>query len=404
MAAGVLLCGLVGLLIVSGVLELAVHRRRLARVPLRIHVNGTRGKSSVTRLIAAALREGGIVACCKTTGTLPRMILPDGTEYPVFRPSRANVIEQLRIVEVAVEFEAQALVVECMALAPPLQWLSQSKLVRATHTVITNARDDHLEVMGPTRRDVARALAATIPPGGKLFTSERENVDVFEAACRDRGSRLIAVTSHDVARVAADELARFRYIEHAENVALALALCADLGIDRATALRGMTAANPDPGAMTTHEVEFFGRQIKFVNGFAANDPQSTERVWRLALDRYPNVEKRIALVNCRADRPERSRQLGAAMLDWPLADHYILIGSGSAVLARSAVAAGLAATKLVYAEAQQVAGIFETVVELAGRSAVVVGMANIGGAGLEIVRYFSNRGRLEPLTAAQAHP
>ena len=30
------------------------HRRALAQIPLRIHVNGTRGKSSVTRLIAAA--------------------------------------------------------------------------------------------------------------------------------------------------------------------------------------------------------------------------------------------------------------------------------------------------------------------------------------------------------------
>ncbi len=64
------------------------HRRRLAQIATRIHVNGTRGKSSVARLIAAGMRAGNIRTCCKTTGTLPRMILPDGTEYPVFRPSR----------------------------------------------------------------------------------------------------------------------------------------------------------------------------------------------------------------------------------------------------------------------------------------------------------------------------
>ncbi len=70
-----------------GYLESWAHRRALNRIPIRIHVNGTRGKSSVTRLIAAGLRAGGIRTCAKTTGTLPRMIMPDGTEYPVFRPA-----------------------------------------------------------------------------------------------------------------------------------------------------------------------------------------------------------------------------------------------------------------------------------------------------------------------------
>lgn len=43
------------------------------------------------------------------------MILPDGTEYPIYRPSTPNVLEQLRIVDTAAAYGAQALVVECMA-------------------------------------------------------------------------------------------------------------------------------------------------------------------------------------------------------------------------------------------------------------------------------------------------
>ena len=96
-----ILATLVGGFVLLGALEYARHVRRLRSIPLRIHVNGTRGKSAVTRLIAAGLREGGIRTCAKTTGTLPRMIFPDGSEYPVFRPSRPNVIEQLRIVKAA---------------------------------------------------------------------------------------------------------------------------------------------------------------------------------------------------------------------------------------------------------------------------------------------------------------
>jgi poly-gamma-glutamate synthase PgsB/CapB len=109
MGAATVLLATAALLLGGALWEDFTHRRRLRKIPIRVHVNGTRGKSSVARLIAAGLRAGGRRTCCKTTGTLPRMILPDGTEYPVFRPARANVIEQIRIVEAAVELEAEAI-------------------------------------------------------------------------------------------------------------------------------------------------------------------------------------------------------------------------------------------------------------------------------------------------------
>lgn len=394
MSSAALLLGTVALLTAGGLVESLAHRRRLRRIPTRIHVNGTRGKSSVTRLIAAGLRASGIRVCAKTTGTLPRMILPDGTEYPVFRPSRANVIEQLRIVDTAADFDTQAMVIECMALIPYLQWLSESRFVGATHGVITNAREDHLDVMGPSERDVAMALAGTTPVKGKLYTAERDHLDVFARAAAERKSELIAVTEEEVARITPLDLAGFTYLEHAENVALALRVCEDLGVSRATALQGMWAARPDPGAMTAHEMEFFGRTINFVNGFAANDPESTLRIWNMALERYPEVEKRVAIFNCRADRPERSQQLGRAVVGWPPADHYVLIGSGTYIFARAATSAGIDPFRLFFAEDRRVEEIFEAVVELSGKSSLAMGMANIGGVGLDVVRYFANRSKL----------
>ena len=391
MSAFAALAATTGLLIGGGVAELAAHRRRLFQIPVRIHVNGTRGKSSVARLIAAGLRHAGRRTCCKTTGTLPRMIMPDGSEYPVFRPSRANVIEQVRIVAAALEIESEVLVLECMALVPYLQWLCEDKLVRATHAVITNAREDHLDVMGPGGRDVAKALAGMVPVGGKLYTAEQVYLDVFDQVCRDRNCELIAVGDNDVAAIAPLDLAGFRYVEHAENVALALKVCQAVGVERNVALQGMWGAQPDPGAMTAHEMNFFGREINFVNGFAANDPQSTERIWRLALERYADVEKRIAVFNCRADRPDRSRQLGSVVPAWPAADHYLLIGSGTFIFAKYAVKAGLDSRKLVFAEDHPAEDIFESIVELTGRRSLAMGMANIGGIGLDVVRYFANR-------------
>lgn len=395
-----LLVGVTAFVVIVGIVEAWSHRRTLLRIPIRIHINGTRGKSSVTRLIAAGLREGGLVTCAKTTGTLPRMILPNASEYPIFRPAKANVIEQLRILRSAADLKAQVMVIECMALIPHLQWLSEAMLVKATHGVITNARADHLDVMGPGETDVAKALCGMVPHGGKLFTCERRLLDVLRYAARDRRTNLVAVTAEDCAAISKEDLAGFKYVEHADNVALALRVCADVGVDRETALRGMWKCSPDPGAMTTHELDFFGRRIIFVNGFAANDPESTGYLWKLVCERYPEANKRIAIINCRADRPDRSQQLGQACVDWLPADYYVLIGTGTYIFARTATAAGLDSFKIVFSEDKRVEEIFETVLELGGKSALVMGMGNIGGPGLPVVRFFKNRSVITEATSA----
>jgi len=395
MATAGILVALALILLGLGAAETWVHARNLRKIPIRVHVNGTRGKSSVTRLIAAGLREAGIPTCAKTTGTLPRLILPNGREVPVFRAARSNVIEQVRVVATAASLGARALVVECMALQPYLQWLCEWKLVQATDGVITNARADHLLVMGPGEADVAKALAGMTPRRGRLFTAERRHLAVFEHAAADRGSELTAVGPDAIAAVTAEEMAGFPYVEHAENVALALSVCGALGVGRATALRGMWQATPDPGAMTEHTLDYFGRRIVFVNGFAANDPESTERIWNLALDQHPDLGCRIAIFNCRADRPDRSLQLGDAYARWRQADRVVLIGTGTYLFARAAGRAGLDASQIVFAEGQNPGEIFETVVDLAGPAALVMGMGNIGGPGLDVVRHFRNRSLLK---------
>ena len=156
-----------------------------------------------------------------------------------------------------------------------------------------------------------------VPPGGKLYTAEqRAPRRLRSSVCRDRKCETDRRRADaDVAAITPLDLAGFSYVEHAENIALALRVCARRSASiGTTALQGMWKAKPDPGAMTAHEMNFFGREINFVNGFAANDPQSTERIWRLALERYADVEKRIAIFNCRdgSARPVAATRLGRA--------------------------------------------------------------------------------------------
>lgn len=228
-----------------------------------------------------------------------------------------------------------------------------------------------------------------------MFTGERRHLAALQQAVADRESKMIAVAEHEVRSITAEELGHFAYVEHAENVALALRVCAELGIARDVALRGMFAATPDPGVMTESALDFFGRKVVFVNGFAANDPESTELIWNLAITRFPNVGKRIAIFNCRVDRPDRSRQLGEACVQWAPADHYVLIGTGTYLFARAAAGGGIDERKFVFAEELRVEEIFELLIELSGPSSLMMGMANIGGQGLDLVRYFHNRSGTE---------
>jgi poly-gamma-glutamate synthase PgsB/CapB len=381
-----------GVLSLLGVFELFLHRTRLKRIPIRIHVNGTRGKTSVTRLIAAGLREAGVRCVAKTTGTVPRFILPNGREVPVYRPGGPNVIEQKQSVTMAAAQRAEALVVECMALQPQLQWLSESKLVRATHGVITNARPDHLDVMGPEEEDVARALAATVPIEGVFLTAERKHREFFKEVCEDRSSRFRG--AEDISRPLTDEdVAEFAYLEHRDNIQLALAVCEEIGVDNETALRGMWRAKPDPGAMTEDEVEFFGRHIVFVNGFAANDPISTRYIWEQSIRRHQRLDRRIAVFNCRSDRADRSQQLARSYARWTQADEVVLLGTGQYIFARAAVKSGLDPTRLVFVDRTHPADIFEILLGLAESSALVMGLGNIAGPGLALAEYFANRGK-----------
>ncbi|MEJ2089791.1 MAG: poly-gamma-glutamate synthase PgsB, partial [Gammaproteobacteria bacterium] len=264
----------------------------------------------------------------------------------------------------------------------------------STHGVITNARADHLDVMGPAPRDVALALAGTTPRRAKLFTAERRFLDVFEHSSRDFRTTLFPTTDADVAAISEGDLEKFSYTEHAENVALALKVCADLGVDRDTALSGMHGLRPEVGNTQILEVAFYNRSLMFVNAFAANDPESTALIWERVVERHGAGRSKIALVNCRFDRPQRSEQLAEVAAEWSPADHYILMGSGTLIFARAATRAGLMPDKITIVEGMDNDEIFETILEHSAQNTLIVGMCNVKDGGIALSRFFANRASL----------
>ena len=310
-------------LVLAGVVEQRRHASNLDAIPLRILVNGIRGKSSVTRLCAGAMRGAGIRTLAKTTGTAARIIRPDGSERPVDRANGlANVCEQIKVTRDAVAEGAEALVAECMAVQPELQELSQDKLIRSNVAVITNVREDHLTEMGPSLADVARSLSRTMPVGGTCVTAE---VDLFPVLAEEAERRNCRLVFADPGIVAADEMAAFSASVIRENVAVALTVARELGLDRQTALRGMLASAPDPGAATVEALAVGDKELRVANLFAANDPRSTAMNVQSLLERQAVTRPLYTLINCRADRVERSRQM-AALLPALGAEKLFVIG------------------------------------------------------------------------------
>jgi poly-gamma-glutamate synthase PgsB/CapB len=182
-------------------------------------------------------------------------------------------------------------------------------MVHASVGVITNIRPDHLEVFGSDPRSTMRGLAYTIPRAGIVFTAERRRPmqDLLRVEARQRSAELVLTDATDVD---AATMALFTYYEHKENVALALAVCVHLGVDRAAALQGMARCLPDVGALRTMELVRGSHSLQFINAMAANDPQSTHQLYRDLVEGQPASWQRIVVVNTRRDRPIRTRQMG----------------------------------------------------------------------------------------------
>jgi hypothetical protein len=73
------------ILIALGLWENLAHQRRLKSIPIRILVNGTRGKTSISRILAETLNEKGIRTVCRTTGSSAEVLFPTGKTEPFSR-------------------------------------------------------------------------------------------------------------------------------------------------------------------------------------------------------------------------------------------------------------------------------------------------------------------------------
>lgn len=346
------------------------NRNKLQHV---IHVNGIRGKSTVTRLIDAGLRAGGFRVFCKTTGTIPMVIGTDATARPLPRRGRANIREQLDMLRLAAQEDAQILVLECMAVDPALQHVTQHKMLQADIGVITNVRLDHTAEMGGTLEEICDSLSNTIPKNGVLFTADEQ----FFAQL-DRNAERIGCRT---------ELVRPRgnepEFDFPKNLALALSVCRHLGVAEETALNGMLHYQRDPYALSLFRLP--GGSI-FVNGLSINDPQSTQLVFERLAKRFDwDSSQLVLLINNRPDRGYRTEHM--AMVAQALQPTQVwLLGASQRTAARAIL------KRAPHLEIRRFSNAGELPLEQIPRGKVVFAVGNVAGPGHEVMKRVREEG------------
>lgn len=260
-----------------------------------IHVNGIRGKSTVCRLIDAGLRECGYRVFTKTTGTIPTIITPQNEEIPVKRWGSANIREQLKMLRMAKKANAEVLVIECMAVNPDLQEISQQQILEADIVIITNVRRDHIGEMGENELDIAKAFSRTIPKNGTFIISDDKYLPIYQKFNHQQNANILMTKENNFENVEEN------YQTFSENLDIALMIQKILDLSEEKFITGMKKYRHDFGAY--QELKY--QDTIFFNGFAANDITSTMMLYEKFITKHSNCDLTI-LFSARNDRPART--------------------------------------------------------------------------------------------------
>lgn len=331
------------------------------KIKLVIHVNGIRGKSTTTRLIASGLKECGYKVFAKTTGTIPCYITPDGEEVKIVRKNKANIREQLKMLKLANSYNADVLVIECMAVNPELQKICEEQILKANITVITNEKLDHIGQMGENLEDIATAFCNTIPTSGSLVIGDDLFLDLYNKEAERKDTKVYLSNKEN------DDFDTF-----GQNIANAMTIAEILSIDKDKYRIGLSKYIKDPGSYC----EIRLNDTIFINGFSINDPESIEQVYNKVKEKY-NDEVTI-LLNSRDDRNSRIIQHLELIKKLGVSKVYL---AGAAMLYLK--------NKL---EKENIEVVILDDYKKLENEKIVFACGNIGGEGIKILDYFKSNG------------
>jgi poly-gamma-glutamate synthase PgsB/CapB len=362
---------------------------RLRRaIPAVVAVTGTRGKSSVVRVLASVLRQGGRKVVAKTTGSHAEFVLPDGSVQDVPRRGMPTILEQKKALRRAAKLGADYLIVEIMSIRPQNHAVESRQILRPDIILFTNVRRDHVDEMGQTEEEIARVLRLGIPPGAKVYVPEKYREYVLEGSKASQPRQLVSVPG-SLSESLIRNRPEFGKVEFAENLDLVVAIARDLELDDEAIVRGVLNTSYDIGKFRIWTYRDGGKEILLANAFAANDPESTLQVIEKTREALaPHVAGLTGLLNLRSDRGDRTLQWIESLRNG-MAGYFKKIyvtGDGAEVLRRRVKGIEIVRSREPGRITSHIAAAME-------EGEVLFGFGNIGGAGRALVEYWKEVGQ-----------
>lgn len=354
--------------------------KNVKKFKVRVHVNGTRGKSTVVRYIASLFRKEGITTFSKITGVVPAYFTDDTQPQIIKRRGGARVTEQFKMISKASDYGSDALVLECMSINPELQKL-ESRVFKPHYYIITNIREDHQEDMGKTPDEWVDSICSAIPNNCVVITSETVHFKKIIDYAKKVHSRVINAKKYELP----EEVKNIAGVVE-DNLQITLAIACELKIDPGKFLQNIPSFEEEAQQKT---ISVNNYNVKFYNGFAINDVPSAEVFINKIKNKMQPDEKLVVLFNSRADRPLRSIRF-AEMINNTKVDRCILTGDNRQATLKKLVKLGTATNKIVSWNTKQCRSVKDNLAEFLEADIALVGLGNIKGDGFEIINSLNN--------------
>lgn len=382
----VLLFSILSLFILVLVAETISHNRKLNKIPYRITVSGTRGKTTVVRILASILRQNGNRVLAKSTGSEATYINPDGSIEKIRRRGIVSILEQKRFVKKAVDMDVEFLIGEVMSIHPENHKVESKMLIKPEITVITNFFADHIEHYGEKKADIVESYLNDVCSGAKVFIRKADSLPELTKGIEQKNARSIEV---DTESVSDESLSIFTLKYHIDNIRLAEAVARNLGIDSLTIEKGIELTELDIGQPEYYDFEHKQKEVRFVNLFSANDPHSSKVQIKRIIEEGGYLQENIfGILSLRRDRESRSLQwlnyLGEDKNSL-FSNIYVCGAHKNILIKRIPVAVKLRSEEPRYITAE--------VLERANDKSIVFGLANIQGTGYKLIDYWKSEGK-----------
>ena len=284
----------ISLLIVYLLFEFHNTKKITSSIPLKILVNGTRGKSTLVHMLYDILRLNGKNVFGKSTGDKPLLLFPDKNKKTIRRFSPTSIIENIKILKQISREETDAIVFECMALQSEPQYFL-SKILSPTHIIITNILPDHQEVMGNSKYDNFKTMSQCIHHDSLVYLPDKLNQDLYKFSLHNHNFYPLSdLTSQLVCENIPRETINASWT-------LIDGFCSELKFNSNITKKVFESYWKKIDKDIKHTINNNG--VSIFNFFSINDVKTTDAFLKYNLNE--NLNNSVFILNCRLDRPLR---------------------------------------------------------------------------------------------------